>query len=110
MGIATGGHDVKDLQEEVVGLFGQHEAEKGTALGGGVVAQVFPKQLDFAADGLDAGRKCLEQRRLPRAVGTRQSHDVAFVEAYVDFGHQGLTFVANQQVRGMEHFVHFCTF
>ena len=92
--IATGGHDVENLQEEVVGLLGEHEAEEGAAFGGGVVAQVLAEQLDLAVDGFEAGRQRLEQRRLARAVGTRQGYDVAFVEAHVDRGHQGLAFVA----------------
>ena len=52
MGITTSGHDVEDLQEKVIGLFGEHEAEERTALGGRVVAQVLVEQLDFAADDL----------------------------------------------------------
>ena len=56
MGIASCGHDVEDLQEKVVGLFGEHEAEQRTALGGRVVAQVLAEQLDFAASRWDPPR------------------------------------------------------
>ena len=98
MGITTGGHDIEDFQEEVVGLLGEHEAEKRAAFGGGVVVQVLAEQLDFATDGFEAGRQRLEQRRLARAVGTRQGHDVTLAEADVDLGNQRLASVANQKV------------
>ena len=106
MWIASSGHDVEDLQEEVIRLLSEHEAEKRAAFSGRVVAQVFPKQFDLATNGLDACRKRLEQRRLSRAVGTRQSHDIAFAEADVDLGNQRLAFVTDQQMICLEDIAH----